>query len=260
LQGLAYGDGGKLAEERAILGAAHRQGNGFDGVPVVTYQGGGGERNYFPVQRRKESLDQAVAQVAKNTGLSPDEVLSQLGPADEARQALLNAGNLAASHHMGITNAAQRVAQGLGSHLIGSNADLRSQAMAELQVTPQSIGSALNLQDPAVVKREAGSALLGEDETRRKAELEAMGIRPEDLAQKLGMAPGNQPGGADARLPEWLPQMQDLAPWQTLAGYGAATAGIGAGGVMLANHLMAQGQQQSDPIAYAKAMQSLAAY
>lgn len=41
---------------------------------------------------------------------------------------------------------------------------------------------------------------------------------------------------------------------------GAAGAGIGAGSIALANHLMAQGQQQLDSNDYAAAMQSLAAY
>lgn len=54
-----------------------------------------------------------------------------------------------------------------------------------------------------------------------------------------------------------LPVMQSLTNGQMAM---AAATGAGAASVMLANQLMAKGQQQNDPVAYAAAMQSMNAY
>lgn len=54
-----------------------------------------------------------------------------------------------------------------------------------------------------------------------------------------------------------LPVMQSVTNGQMAM---AAATGAGAASVILANQLMAKGQQQSDPVAYAAAMQSMNAY
>lgn len=217
LMKMAYGKGGKLGEERSLLAAAARQGEGFPVASVAYTTKGGKDATYYPVMRGKEGFEQVVDQISTNTGLTPEEVLAQLGDPATAEAAMRTGQNLAGAHHAGIGHAAARVATGLGQDLIG-------------------------------------------EEPLRAAALKAMAIEQDALAKAMGLSPGNQPGGADARLPQWLPQMEGAAPWQTLAGYGAIAAGTGAAGLALANHLMAKGQQQSDPVAYAAAMQAMNAY
>lgn len=217
LMKMAYGDGGKLQEERSLLAAAAQKGEGFPVASVDYTTKNGNGATYYPVMRDDKNFDQVVEQVATNTGLSGDEVLAQLGEPAAAEAAMRTGQNLAASHHAGISHAAERVATGLGADLIG-------------------------------------------EEPVRAAALKAMALEEEQLAKAMGLSPGNQPGGADAALPEWLPRMDNLAPWQTAAGYGAVAAGAGAASVALANHLTAKGQQQNDPVAHAAAMQAMNAY
>lgn len=251
LKKMAYGDGGKLGEERSLLAAAANKGEGFPVAAVDYTTKGGKDATYYPVMRGKETLEDVADQVSTNTGLTPEEVLAQLGDPAAAEAAMRTAQHLSASHHAGILNAAQRTATGLGADLIGDDS-VRARALEAMAVEA---GQLRNAVAPGI-----GADLVGTDADLRAATLKAMAVEQDALAKALGLSPGNQPGGADAALPEWLPRMDNLTPMQTTGFYGAALAGAGAASVALANHLMAKGQQQSDPVAYAAAMQAMNAY
>lgn len=102
-----------------------------------------------------------------------------------------------------------------------------------------------------------GRDLASEDAVLQARARGALGLEEELLRSRYG---GTAQMPADAGMPQWLPRMNNLTPVQTGMAYGLAAAGMGATGVALANHLMAKGQQQSDPVHYAAAMQALNAY
>lgn len=103
--------------------------------------------------------------------------------------------------------------------------------------------------------RTIGTNLLSEEAEQQALALRALGVEEAALRSRYA---SQLP--ADAGMPQWLPRMNNLTPVQTGMAYGLAAAGMGAAGVALANHLMAKGQQQSDPVHYAAAMQALNAY
>ena len=107
--------------------------------------------------------------------------------------------------------------------------------------------------------RGIGADLIGEDEAQQLLALQALGLEKNALASRFGAPPPpNAP--ADIGMPDWMPRMNNLSPVQTGMAYGALAAGTGAAGLALANHLIAQGQQQANPVEYAAAMQALNAY
>ena len=107
--------------------------------------------------------------------------------------------------------------------------------------------------------RGVGADLISEEAEKRALALQAMGLDEAALASRFGAPPPpNAP--ADIGMPDWMPRMNNLSPVQTGMAYGALAAGTGAAGLALANHLIAQGQQQANPVEYAAAMQALNAY
>jgi len=103
--------------------------------------------------------------------------------------------------------------------------------------------------------RGIGGDLISEDDAQQAMALQALNLEEQALRARFG---ANVP--ADIGMPEWIPRMQSLSPVQTGMAYGALAAGAGAAGLVLANQLMAQGQQQANPVDYAAAMQALNAY
>lgn len=209
------------------------------------------DRKYRNPQLHEErNMLGAVSNMIDGGGLAAIEgakgpYYAMLGKSGDYAQALADA-----AKHSGVA-AEDIVAQ------FGGDAALE-QAMRATQTAAYSHTAGIN----RAVNR--ASALLGEglisgDDAVRLAAADALGVEQDALAKAWGLNPGNEPGGADAQLPDWLPRMDNLSPVQTSAAYGLAAAGAGAAGIALANHLLAKGQQQSDPIAYAQAMQAMQA-
>jgi hypothetical protein len=107
--------------------------------------------------------------------------------------------------------------------------------------------------------RGIGADLVSEDDAQQLLALKALGLERDALASRFGTAPPPS-APADIGMPDWIPRMDNLSPVQTGMAYGALAAGTGAAGLALVNHLIAQGQQQANPVEYAAAMQALNAY
>lgn len=203
----------------------HEERNMLGAISNMNNNGGlavveGAKGAYYPMLGKNGDYAQALANAAKHSGLAAEDIVAQLGGDDAAKQAMLATQKAAYSHTSGINRAVNRASAALGQGLISG------------------------------------------DDAVRLAAADALQIEQEQLAKAWGLNPGNEPGGADQDFGifEGMPRMDNLAPWQTSAAYGMAAAGAGAAGIALANHLMAKGQQQNDPIAYAQAMQALNAY
>lgn len=180
----------------------------------------GAKGPYYPMLGPKGDYAQALAAAAEHSGVAAEDIVGQFGGDAALKQAMQATQKAAYAHTSGINRAVNRASALLGEGLISG------------------------------------------DDAVRLAAADALGVEQDALAKAWGLNPGNEPGGADQDfgLFEGLPRMDNLAPWQTSAAYGMAAAGAGAAGIALANHLMAKGQQQSDPIAYAQAMQAMNAY
>lgn len=180
----------------------------------------GAKGPYYAMLGKSGDYAQALADAAKHSGVAAEDIVAQFGGDAALEQAMRATQTAAYSHTAGINRAVNRASALLGEGLISG------------------------------------------DDAVRLAAADALGVEQEQLVKAWGLNPGNEPGGADQDfgLFEGLPRMDNLAPWQTGAFYGMAAAGAGAAGIALANHLLAKGQQQSDPIAHAQAMQAMNAY
>lgn len=176
---------------------------------------------YYPIIHGKESPEKVLAAVARESGLQPAEVLAQYKDGMGGfTNQALANDRLVSSHYMGMMGAAERAARGVGRDLLAEDIALQASARG-----------ALGIEEAALQSRYGGTRVVA----------------------------AQMP--ADAGMPEWLPRMNNLPPVQTGMAYGLAAAGVGAGAaIALANHLAAKGQQQSDPVQYAAAMQALNAY
>lgn len=129
IENIAYGDK-KLAEEIGIIGAA-RNAEQAGGFGALTY---GDDKSYYPVTRPKEEFADSVKRISENTGLSPEEVVSQLGGDEQAAALMANNQRVASSHHMGIMGSAKRALGTAGSHLIGEDEALQAKSLAALGI------------------------------------------------------------------------------------------------------------------------------
>jgi hypothetical protein len=234
------GKGKIWPEENAIVQRAI-QGQGDGGYVTIAYDRGKGETTYVPVlhrvwdkatnQSRYETLDEALGQISANTGLLPDEIIEQVSQIPRA-----NATDEQWQAARQLTEAGMR----------------RNQELAGMHTEAMGHGAAR-------AAKVMGADLMGEDEKRRALAARAMGLDEAALASRFGAAPLPN-ATADIGMPDWIPRMDNLSPVQTGMAYGALAAGTGAAGLALVNHLIAQGQQQANPVEYAAAMQALNAY
>jgi len=247
LQEKAYPKGvsSPLGEDISILGAA-RNLEEAGGAAGVEY---GKEKPYYPFLRGKETVDGVVQQVADNTGLTPADVLSQLGGAEQAEKSMRANQKLAASHQAGIGNAVHNAVEGVGRDLISDNPDLQAKALQAMNITAEKIQMVHGQAAAEGFKAQVATKLTSANVDAQKEALAMLGIAEEKYGTVL------KPEVNDAATFE-MPYLKDMPLWQHGLGAGAAAAGAGA----LAYHLMAAGQQQSDPAAYAATVQAMNAY
>ena len=241
----AFPGGSSTREDINILGAA-RNLQEAGGAAGVEY---GKDKPYYPFQRGNETTDSVIQRVAENTGLEPDEVLSQLGGAEQAEASMRANQKMAASHHAGIGNAVHSALDGVGADLTSSNSELRAKAMEALNQNAERIQMVYGRAAADGFKAQVAAKLTsGNIDTQREA-LQELGIAEAQFSTVL------KPEVNDAATFQ-MPYLKDMPLWGHGLGAGAAAAGAGA----LAYHLMAAGQQQPDFAAHAAAVQSLNAY
>jgi hypothetical protein len=225
-------------EERTIIGKA-RAGQDQGGFAIFNYEKNGRTIPYAPVLHKykvngqwvEEPLDTALKKASENSGRTPLEIIEEVSEIP-----LANATPDVMAQAREITAGKMRANQELtSSHLMGM-AHGAGRAAQQL-----------------------GVDLMGESEEQQLLAMKILGLEKDALASRFGATTSVRPP-ADIGMPSWMPRMNNLSPVQTGMAYGALAAGTGAAGLALANHLIAQGQQQANPVEYAAAMQALNAY
>jgi hypothetical protein len=241
----AFPGGSSTREDINILGAA-RNLEEAGGAAGVEY---GKDKPYYPFQRGKETTDSVIQRVAENTGLEVDDVLSQLGGAEQAEASMRANQKMAASHQAGIGNAVHSAVEGVGADLISNNPELRAKAIEAMNITAEKIQMVHGPAASDGFKAQVAAKLTSGNIDTQKEALQELGIAEAQFSTVL------KPEVNDAATFQ-MPYLKDMPLWGHGLGAGAAAAGAGA----LAYHLMAGGQQQQDSAAYAATVQAMNAY
>jgi len=259
-----YGSASPIGEQLGVLGAAHKNLGarnagvieGSDGKPYQVFAKNGQDYNTLREDTIKragggtgnarfsdeEAFDASVAQ-AYGVGAVDDELGKRFAADANAAHKVGESARLWAEKGAG--NAVRNV----GADLISDKPELQAQAIEAMNITAEKIqmvhgaGAADGFRAQVAAKLTSGSI------DAQKEALQELGIAEAQFSTVL------KPEVNDAATFE-MPYLQDMPLWGHGLGAGAAAAGAGA----LAYHLMAAGQQQSDPATYAATVQAMAAY
>jgi hypothetical protein len=263
-----YGSANSLAEQLGVLGSARKRLGarsagvitGSDGKPYQVFakdgQGYDALRNET-INRAGQgagnarfadaaAFDAAVAKSYGEEALTPELMERFTADANSAH-------NAAEGPRLWAEKATGNALRNVGSDLVSDQPDAAAAAMEAMNITADKLAAKYGPAAAEGFKAEIQGQVAGGN---LKGALEQLGLTEEQLSGVI-KPEANDYWSAGMDELKNIPVLGGLPRW-SLAATAAAAGGAAATG--LAYHLMAKGQQQADPVAYASTVQAMNAY
>jgi hypothetical protein len=262
-----YGEAVALNEQLGVLGAArNRLGARSSGVIVASdgknYQAFAKKGQDYEAMRQEtlsrangkgdnarfidaNAFDAAVAASYGEERLTPDLADRFVADAYSAHAA-------AEGPRLWAEKGAGNALRNVGTDLLADKPEVAAQALQAMNITADKLAAKYGAAAAESFKTEIQSQVA---DGNLKGALEQLGLTEDQLSGVIKPEADNWWTASQSELKD-IPVLGGLPRWG-LAALGGGTTAATAG---LAYHLMAQGQQQSDPVAYASAVQAMNAY